>query len=67
MWTSGYTHWGGGYIVDAAQFPEGGYEVRSSVCAPGTEDILVGNAHRFIAQLRTNPVHEGPIPQPPQP
>ena len=22
VWPNGYTHWGGGYIVDAAQFPE---------------------------------------------
>jgi hypothetical protein len=62
VWTCGYTHWGGGYIVDAAQFPEGGYEVNSSVCAPETEEILVGNAVLFIEKLRDTPVHEGPIP-----
>ena len=63
VWTNGYTHWGGGYIVDAAQFPEGGYEVNVSACAPETEDIVVGNAVRFIRELETNPVHEGPIPK----
>lgn len=65
-WTCGYTHWGGGYIVDAAQFPEGGYEVNASVCAPETENIIVGNAVRFITELQTQPVHEGPIPGPEQ-
>jgi len=64
VWTCGYTHWGGGYIVDAAQFPEGGYEVNSSVCAPETEDILVGNAVQFVRELQQAPVHEGPIPGP---
>ncbi len=64
VWTCGYTHWGGGYIVDAAQFPEGGYEVNSSACAPETEEILVGNAVRFITELQQTPVHEGPIPGP---
>lgn len=63
VWTCGYTHWGGGYIVDAAQFPEGGYEVNSSVCAPETEEILVGNAVRFIEKLQEAPVHEGPVPE----
>ncbi len=62
VWTCGYTHWGGGYIVDRAQFPEGGYEVNSSVCAPETEDILVGNAIEFVRELRESPVHDGPIP-----
>jgi hypothetical protein len=64
VWTNAYTHWGGGYIVDAAQFPEGGYEVKSSVCAPETEDIVVGNAVRFIRELQTNPVYDSPIPEP---
>jgi len=64
VWPSGYTHWGGGYIVDAAQFPEGGYEVNVSVCAPQTEDILVANAVRFIRELQTDPVHDSPIPAP---
>ena len=64
VWPNGYTHWGGGYIVDAAQFPEGGYEVRQTVCAPETEDIVVGNAVRFIRELQANPVHDGPIPGP---
>ncbi len=50
VWTCGYTHWGGGYIVDAAQFPEAGYEVNISVCAPETEDILVGNAARYVEE-----------------
>lgn len=64
VWPNGYTHWGGGYIVDAAQFPEGGYEVNQTVCAPETEDIIVGNATRFIRELQTDPVHNGPIPGP---
>lgn len=62
VWPCGYTHWGGGYIIDAAQYPEGGYEVTSSACAPETEGILVGNAVRFISELQRSPVHEGPIP-----
>ncbi len=64
VWTNAYTHWGGGYIVDAAQFPEGGYEVNSSVCAPETEDIVVGNAVRFVRELQAHPVHDGPISEP---
>lgn len=64
VWPCGYTHWGGGYIIDAAQYPEGGYEVTSSACAPETEGILVGNAVRFITELQETPVHKGPIPGP---
>ena len=25
VWTNGYTQWGGGYLMDAASYPEGGY------------------------------------------
>jgi len=64
VWTNGYTHWGGGYIPDAASYPEGGYEVNVSRVSPATEDIVVGNAIRYIAELQKNPVHSGPIPEP---
>jgi len=64
VWPCGYTHWGGGYIIDAAQYPEGGYEVTSSACAPETEEVLVGNAVRFITELQQTPVHGGPITGP---
>ena len=52
VWTNGYTHWGGGYIPDAASYPEGGYEVNASTVSPQTEDIVVGNACRYIRRLR---------------
>lgn len=64
VWANGYTHWGGGYIPDAASYPEGGYEVRSSTVSPGTEDIVVGNAIRYIKALRSGKAGLGPIPQP---
>jgi len=32
--------------------------------SPATEDIVVGNAIRYIAELQKNPVHSGPIPEP---
>jgi neutral ceramidase len=63
VWTNGYTHWGGGYIPDAASYPEEGYEVRVSRVSPATEDILVGNAKRYIAELQKTPVHSEPIPE----
>jgi len=64
VWTNGYTHWGGGYIQDAASYPEGGYEVNVSRVSPATEDIVVGNAIRYITELQTNPVHADPIAEP---
>ena len=63
VWTNGYTHWGGGYFADAASHPEGGYEVRNTAFAPQAEDILVGNAIRYIRQLQTSPIHTDPIPR----
>ncbi|MBI3945284.1 MAG: hypothetical protein HY321_05150 [Armatimonadetes bacterium] len=61
VWTDGYTHWGGGYIPEAATYPEGGYEVDNTAFAPQTEDILVGNAHRYVKELQANPIHTAPI------
>ena len=62
VWTNGYTHWGGGYIPDAASYPEAGYEVKVSCVSPKTEDILVGNASRYIQALRSGKAGLGPIP-----
>ena len=64
VWTNGYTHWGGGYIPDAAAYREGGYEVKSSTLSPATEDLVVGNARRYIEALRQGLTGKGPIPEP---
>jgi hypothetical protein len=64
VWTNGYTHWGGGYVPDAAAYAEGGYEVRSSCLAPASESIVVGNAIRYIGALRAGKTGVGPIPEP---
>jgi hypothetical protein len=52
VWTNGYTHWGGGYIPDAASYPEEGYEVRVSGVSPAAEDIVVGRAVRYVKALQ---------------
>jgi len=65
VWTNGYTHWGGGYIPDAASYPEGGYEIKVTCVSPATEDIVVGNAIRYIKALRAGKTGHGPIPRPP--
>jgi neutral ceramidase len=62
VWTNGYTHWGGGYVPDAASYPEGGYEINMTAFAPQAEDIVVGAAIRLINKLQTSPVHVEPIP-----
>ncbi|MGD8239173.1 MAG: hypothetical protein PVH68_11510, partial [Armatimonadota bacterium] len=64
VWTNGYTHWGGGYIPDAASYPEGGYEIKISSVSPATEDIVVGNALRYIRALHQGKSGRGAIPQP---
>jgi hypothetical protein len=64
VWTNGYTHWGGGYIPDAASYPEGGYEVATSSVSPATEDIVVGNALRYVRALEQGKAAGGPIPGP---
>jgi len=64
VWTNGYTHWGGGYIPDAASYPEGGYEVNASTVSPATEGILVGNAVRYIRALQAGKTGQGAIPEP---
>ena len=64
VWTNGYTHWGGGYIPDAASYPEGGYEVNVSVVSPQTEGIVVGNAVRYIRKLQSGYTGVGPIAEP---
>jgi len=64
VWTNGYSHWGGGYIPDAASYPEGGYEVKISTVSPATEDIVVGNAVRYTRALQAGKTGQGPIPEP---
>jgi hypothetical protein len=64
VWTNGYTHWGGGYIPDAASYPEGGYEVQVSSVSPATEEIVVGNAIRYVRALQARKTGLGPIPAP---
>ena len=64
MWTNGYAHWGGGYIPDAASYPEEGYEVNVSSVSPATEGIVVGNAIRYIKALRAGKTGYVPILQP---
>jgi hypothetical protein len=62
VWTNGYTHWGGGYLPDAASHPEGGYEINMTRFAPRAEDVVVDTARRLIGVLQSNPVHAEPIP-----
>lgn len=61
VWTNGYTHWGGGYVPDAASYPEGGYEVNSTKFAPGADDVLVDSARRLIEHLHETPVQTEPV------
>ena len=35
MWVNGYTHWGGGYLMDAASYPEGGMRSGRAPTGPG--------------------------------
>jgi len=67
VWTNGYTHWGGGYIPDAELYPEGGYEVKVSSVAPGTDGIVVSNALRYIKALKNGQDGLGAIHEPPAP
>jgi hypothetical protein len=53
VWTNGYTHWGGGYLLDAASYAEGGYEIDSSGIGPWGEDIVVNGARRCVEALTT--------------
>ncbi|MBI3945282.1 MAG: hypothetical protein HY321_05140 [Armatimonadetes bacterium] len=62
-WTCGYTHWGSGYFADAASRPEGGYEVDNTAFAVEAEEILVGNARRYVKELQRDPVHAAPVPR----
>ena len=64
-WTNGYTHWGGGYFIDSASYPEGGYEVTSGVVSAAGEDIMVSNAHRYVSALKEARTGLGPIVEPP--
>ncbi|MBT3375071.1 MAG: hypothetical protein HN742_09305 [Lentisphaerae bacterium] len=64
VWTNGYTHWGGGYIPDAAAYAEGGYEVKSSTLSPATEEMVVNHARRYIEALRQGKTGKGAIPEP---
>lgn len=51
VWTNGYTHWGIGYIMDAASYSEGGYEIENSSVSPATETILVDKAAGYVRKL----------------
>jgi len=64
VWTNGYTHWGGGYVPDAASYPEGGYEIKTSSVSPAAEEIVVGNAIRYVRALQRGEAGRGPIPGP---
>jgi len=61
VWTNGYTHWGGGYVPDAAAYPEQGYEVKRAVVSPAAEDVLVATAIRYVEALRAGKTGQGPI------
>jgi len=63
VWTNGYTHWGGGYIPDAASYPEEGYEVNRAAVSPAAEDIVVTGAIRYIKTLQDGKSGLGPICQ----
>ncbi|MBI3947525.1 MAG: hypothetical protein HY321_16500 [Armatimonadetes bacterium] len=63
VWTCGYSHYGSGYFPEAATFPEAGYEVQNAVFGPGAEEVMVGNALRYIKELQTQPIHRAPVPR----
>ena len=63
VWTNGYTHWGGGYLPDAASYPEGGYEINMTKFAPQAEDVVVATAVRLVKQVQADPIHTEPIPR----
>lgn len=63
VWTNGYTHWGGGYIPDAASYPEEGYEVNRAAVSPAAEDIVVAGAIRYFKTLQAGKSGHGPICQ----
>jgi len=67
VWTNGYTHWGGGYVPDAASYPEEGYEVDRAVVSPAAEDVLVAGAIRYVKTLQAGKTGDGPIGQPDEP
>lgn len=64
VWTNGYTHWGIGYILDAASYPEGGYEIENSDVGPATEAILADNAAGYVRALEAGRTGQGPIAGP---
>jgi neutral ceramidase len=66
VWTSGYTHHGIGYFLDAASYPEGGYEIDSSSVAPAAENILVATVIRQVRTLMAGRTGVGPCPDPPK-
>ena len=61
VWTNGYTHWGGGYLMDAASYPEGGYEVEVSGISPAGEGFVVANAVRYVTALAAGRIGPGSI------
>jgi hypothetical protein len=66
VWTSGYTHHGIGYFLDAASYPEGGYEIDISNIAPAAENILVATVIRQVRALAAGRTGLGPCPDPPK-
>jgi hypothetical protein len=66
VWTSGYTHYGIGYFLDAASYAEGGYEIECSDVAPEAEDVLVATVIRQVRALKSGRTGAGPAPELPQ-
>ena len=61
VWTNGYTHWGGGYVPDAASYPEEGYEVKSAAVGPAAEKVVVDHAVDYIKKLQAGKTEAGPV------
>ncbi|MHC4400100.1 MAG: hypothetical protein ACYTG0_10515 [Planctomycetota bacterium] len=67
VWTNGYTHWGGGYVPDAASYPEEGYEVDRAAVSPAAEGIVVAGAIRYVRALQGRKTGHSPAAQPADP
>jgi hypothetical protein len=66
VWTNGYCHYGIGYFLDAASYPEAGEEIEHSDVAPAGEDILVYTVIRQVRALKAGRTGRGPCPDPPK-
>jgi neutral ceramidase len=64
VWTNGYMFAGGGYIPDAASYPEGGHVVRGTPVTAAAEDVIVANAIRYVKALEAGKTGDGPIADP---